>query len=205
MPKKFFHLLALKSGVSIALAHVATKFFRSEVRLIEELFPRDWKAGSQYCSWFQEMVINRLIVLELKFFSDEAGFTLSGNVSSQSNKYLCYGNPQTVDQVSLHDLEVTVWYAVSARKIQQLRFFKKNSGHHIQLLLTPFLKELTEEEKVYSYLVQDNAMAYPANFLITVLQEVVDKLLIACQLWLPRSPDLNPCNFYLWVHKTDYM
>jgi hypothetical protein len=29
--------------------------------------------------------------------------------------------------------------------------------------------------------------------------------LIACQLWLPRSPDLNPCNFYLWVHKTDYM
>ncbi|GFX00223.1 uncharacterized protein TNCV_297121 [Trichonephila clavipes] len=27
----------------------------------------------------------------------------------------------------------------------------------------------------------------------------------ACILWLPRSPDLMPCNFYLWVLIKDFM
>jgi hypothetical protein len=56
--------------------------------------------------------------------------------------------------VSLHVLEVTVWCGVSECKITQQMFFKEtiNSYHYIQLILTPFFTELTQEHKEVSLL-----------------------------------------------------
>jgi cell division inhibitor SulA len=53
----------------------------------------------------------------------------------------------------------------SACKIIQPMFFEEtiNSNCYTQLILTPFFRELTEE-KMYSYFMQDNAMAHIANF-----------------------------------------
>jgi hypothetical protein len=45
---------------------------------------------------------------------------------------------------------------------------------------------------------QDNATAHTANNSMVALHEVFGERVISRGLWPPRSPDLNPCDFYLW-------
>jgi hypothetical protein len=42
------------------------------------------------------------------------------------------------------------------------------------------------------------ATAHTATYSINVLNKVFEDRLISCRLWPARSPDLNPCDFYLW-------
>jgi hypothetical protein len=60
-----------------------------------------------------------------------------------------------------------------------------------------------EEEKTYGYFMQDGATAHIATYSIHVLNEVFENRLISRGLWPARSPDLNPCDFYLWGNLKD--
>ena len=88
------------------------------------------------------------------FFLDEEWFTLNGNVNGQHNKYWCSKILHAVHNVPLHVLKVTVWCAVSECKIIKQIFFTEtiNSYHYIQLILSPFFRELTQEQKEVSLL-----------------------------------------------------
>jgi inhibitor of nuclear factor kappa-B kinase subunit alpha len=50
---------------------------------------------------------------------------------------------------------------------------------------------------------QDGATANTASYSINVLNEVFKDRLISRGLWPARSPDLNPCDFYLWENLKD--
>jgi hypothetical protein len=45
---------------------------------------------------------------------------------------------------------------------------------------------------------QDNPMAYIANFAVTALEEVFGEWLEIHTSWPPRSLDVNMCGYYLW-------
>jgi hypothetical protein len=202
-PTKSLHLLAVQCGVSKASVQRATELLKlrpCEIRAVQQLFPPDWEARSRYCRWFQESVANGILDPELLFFSDEAWFTLKGNVNSLNNIYWCSKNSPVVPEVHSHDPKVGVWCAVSARKVIGPVFFEEtiNSYRYVELILLPFFQGLTEEEKLYGYFMQDGTMAHTADFSVAVLEEVFGERLITCGLWPPRSPDLNPCDYYLW-------
>jgi hypothetical protein len=50
---------------------------------------------------------------------------------------------------------------------------------------------------------QDGATAHTANYSIYVLNNVSEDRLISHRLWPSRSPDLNPCDFYLCGNLND--
>jgi inhibitor of nuclear factor kappa-B kinase subunit alpha len=50
---------------------------------------------------------------------------------------------------------------------------------------------------------QDGATAHTATYSINVLNEVSEDRLISRRLWPARSPDLDPCDFYLWGNLKD--
>jgi hypothetical protein len=50
---------------------------------------------------------------------------------------------------------------------------------------------------------QDGATAHTATYSINVSNEVFEDRLISRELWPARSPDLNPCDFYLWGNLKD--
>jgi inhibitor of nuclear factor kappa-B kinase subunit alpha len=52
---------------------------------------------------------------------------------------------------------------------------------------------------------QDSATAHTTTYSINVLNEVFEDRLISRGLWPARSPDLNPCDFYLWGNLRDKM
>jgi hypothetical protein len=115
-------------------------------------------------------------------------------------RYWSTENPHAVHEVPLHDLKVGVWCAISARRIIGPVFFHEtiNSERYVRLILSPFFDQLTDEEKSYGHFMQDNATAHTANNSMVALDEVFGERVISRGLWPPRSPDLNPCDFYLW-------
>jgi hypothetical protein len=45
---------------------------------------------------------------------------------------------------------------------------------------------------------QDNTTAHTANHSMNEINQVFGDRVVTTGLWPPRSPDLNPCYFYLW-------
>jgi hypothetical protein len=47
---------------------------------------------------------------------------------------------------------------------------------------------------------QDGATAHTATTVQSWLRERFQKRFMDKKVWPPRSPDLNPCDFFLWGH-----
>jgi hypothetical protein len=56
-------------------------------------------------------------------------------------------------------------------------------------------------EKVYGHFEQYSATAHNASYSIQVLHEVFDDRVVSLGLWPPRSPDINPCDFFVGILK----
>jgi hypothetical protein len=50
------------------------------------------------------------------------------------------------------------------------------------------------------YFQQDGATAHTADIVQDWLKSKFSKKFVNKKMWPPRSPDLNPCDFYLWGH-----
>jgi hypothetical protein len=74
-----------------------------------------------------------------------------------------------------------------------------NSDRYVSDSLEPFFQELTEEKTRHGYFQQDSATAHTTRNSMQHLEDVFDDEQIISQgLWLPHSPDLSICDFYLW-------
>jgi hypothetical protein len=109
--------------------------------------------------------------------------------------------------VSVHDQKIDVWCAITASRTVGPIFFENtiNSEQYVTVILQPFLGGITEEEKTYGYFMQDVAPAHTATYSINFENEVFEDRLTSRGLWPARSPDLNPCDFYLWENLKDEM
>jgi hypothetical protein len=61
-----------------------------------------------------------------------------------------------------------------------------------------FISLPEEYEITYSCFQQDGATAHTANNSMKLVNEIFGERVISRNLWPPRSPDLNPPDFYLW-------
>ena len=84
------------------------------------------------------------------------------------------------------------------------RFFHQtvNAERYVQDLFNPFVAELTEDELLYGYFQQDGATAHlpwlPLSRVHKVFGEERTISRGSATSWPSRSPDLSPCDFYLW-------
>ncbi|KAJ4442965.1 hypothetical protein ANN_04601 [Periplaneta americana] len=81
------------------------------------------------------------------------------------------------------------------------RFFHEtvNANRYVQNLFNPHVDQLTEDGRLYGYFQQDGATARTA--LVRVHEVFGEERTISTSSatsWPPRSPDLSPCDFYLW-------
>lgn len=100
---------------------------------------------------------------------------------------------------------VMVWVGISDRGVTKPRFVepgaKINSNYYIKNILEPFIKEdyyrLYPEGNAIFH--QDSAPSHASkltrNFLI---QKKIP--FITPEEWLPNSPDVAPCDYFLWGH-----
>jgi inhibitor of nuclear factor kappa-B kinase subunit alpha len=147
----------------------------------------------------------------LIFFSDEAWFYLNGEVNTQNSRYWSDSNPRLIHEVPLHDSKIGVWCGFRQDKIVGPIFFEGtiNSQRYILSIHRPFFELLNEHNRRFAFFQQDSATPHTARDSIEELRQVFRDRIISRGLWPARSPDLNPCDFYLWgnlkqkVYKTN--
>jgi hypothetical protein len=94
---------------------------------------------------------------------------------------------------------------MSARRIIGPIFYDDtvNAARYVNNILSPPFAKLTEDERMYGVFQPDSATAHMAYVSMEALLKVFGDHIISHGLWPPRSPDLVPCDFYLWGNLKD--
>ena len=142
--------------------------------------------------------------LEQLTFSDEAHFILDGSVNRHNCRYWSTENPHWHHEQPLHSQRTTVWAAISKSKVYGPFFFDDsiNSERYLEMLRSQFYPRLTNDEKRNMVFMHDGAPTHWGIRVRTWLDQQFP------QRWMgrgsptmprpPRSPDITPCDFFLW-------
>ena len=133
-------------------------------------------------------------------------------VNKQNFRYWSQNNPRELHQRPLHSPKVTVWCAMGSFGVCGPYFFKEEgatvtvtSNRYCEMLerfLRPKVAQLLagyEPDDVWFQ--QDGATSHTSRRSLGILQDMFPSHVISLRGdigWPPRSPDLNPCNFFLW-------
>lgn len=157
----------------------------------------------------------QIIDPKMIWFSDEAHFWLEGYVNSQNSRFWGTSKPEFVIVKPLHPKRITVWCAISGTKLIGPYFIETsvNSQVYCEQILTPFLNEAQSEKLTHEHwFQQDGAPPHRTENAFQLLYPVFSSRVIAlgypgkmnCGIeWPPYSPDLNPCDFFLWGYLKD--
>lgn len=137
-------------------------------------------------------------------FSDEATFHVSGRVNRHNTVYWARENPRATRELSRGSPKVNVWCAVTASTIIGPYFFEDrtvNAINYLSMLETFFINSLPEEIAAEGYFQQDGAPAHYARIVRAFLDQQFPNRWIGRSgpfQWPAYSPDLTPCDFWLW-------
>jgi hypothetical protein len=165
-----------------------------------KLEERDYASRVEFAKWFLSLPKDS----ENWFIcSDEAYFSLALPVNKQNNRIWADSDPVIGIETALHDLKVLVWCAISAAKIYGPYFFSAsvNQNNYLSMLKDFFWpKQLRTADYKKYFFQQDGATPHTANRVQTWLTTKFGEKFVNKKMWPPRSPDLNPCDYYLWGH-----
>lgn len=190
------------------ILHAELHFHPYKIMVTHELNERDFQRRRSSCQEILQAVLPEGIV----WSSDEAHFHLSGTVNKQNFRYWSATNPKELHQKPLHSPKVTVWCAVSRLGIIGPYFYEENGvtvtvnsarycdmlEHFLRTQLAHFEVEHNLEDFWFQ---QDGATSHTARRPREILQEMFPDHLISLRgdiNWPARSPDLSPCDFFLW-------
>lgn len=146
-------------------------------------------------------------------WTDEAHFSLTGNVNSKNCVHWADENPHDVAPVPLHEAKVTVWCGIASTFVLGPYFFEEVTSNGMQtcsitgpryktMLQNYVIPELQQRNVVNDIVwMQDGAPPHVATCVRQVLQQNFGDRVISRNFavsWPPRSPDLTPMDFWFW-------
>lgn len=147
-------------------------------------------------------------------WTDEAHFYLNGKVNTHNCRIWATENPRAIDQVSLHPAKITVWCGFTSTFIIGPYFFEEvtptgfktcsvNGQRYRDMLTTFVIPELQQRHRVQETIfMQDGAPPHIHRGVQQVLRQTFTDARVISRCfptsWPPRSPDLTPCDFWLW-------
>ena len=205
--------LNIPSATFNRIVRIDLKWHPYKIQRWHELKIADYARRVRFSRWFLEKNRSTQFLSNL-VIGDEAGFWMNGQVSSQNvRKYAPKGNnPEFTYEVSASKEKLMVWMGLAGNGTVLGPFFLDGS-----VTGAKYLKLLNEE--VFPQLVavfghqfnngsfsrlwwaQDGAPAHTSVDISTWMTEFFRHKIIALHHpyeWPPRSPDLTPCDFFLW-------
>jgi len=158
----------------------------------------DYQRRLDFAHWFLSLPANTKFSL---ICCDEAYFYLTLPINKQNNRIWAQSQPHQGIEIPLHDEKILVWCAISADKIYGAHYFENavNQHNYLEMLQTFFWpKHLRTANYQKYYFQQDSATPHAANNVQMWLTSKFSNRFIDKGKWPPRSPDLNPCDFFLW-------
>ena len=132
--------------------------------------------------------------------SDEAYFYLTLPLNKQNIRIWSDSQPFEGIEKTLQDEKILVWCGMSAEKIYGPYYFETSVNQHNYLEMLKWFYVKHRKDKGYKnyYFQQDGATPHTANIVQQWLTSKFSDKFMDKLKWPPRSPDLNPCDFYLW-------
>lgn len=132
--------------------------------------------------------------------SDEAYFYLTLPLNHQNNREWLEFRPMEGIETPLNDEKILIWCGMSEERIYGPYYFETSVNQHNYLELLKWFYDKHRKVKDYKnyYFQQDGATPHTANMVQQWLTSKFNDKFIAKQKWPPRSPDLNPCDYFLW-------
>ncbi|XP_057335141.1 uncharacterized protein LOC130673942 [Microplitis mediator] len=169
----------------------------------------------EFCKTITEMFEAEELDEKMIISSDEAHFWMNGYVNKQNYRFWGTENPNISLAKSLHPLKVTAWAAISVKGIY-LQFLESTvtGESYKQLLETKFFPYAKKRGLVKNfYFMQDGATPHRTHEVFEAINRVYETRVIGLGYpkfvqggleWPPYSPDLNPCDFFLWGYIKDH-
>ena len=199
------------SQASVCNLMKSVKWHPYKIQLLQELSEDDFDRRSEFCETVMELSNQNLEFVRHIIFSDEATFYLNGTVNRHNCRYWSPENPPwMMQQHPQHPQKVNVWAGVIGNNIIGPFFIEGNltSDIYLHLLqnsiipacqdLFPNENNILQEEIWYQ---QDGAPAHFGRCVTDFLNATFPGRWIGRRgpiEWPPRSPDLNPLDYYLW-------
>ncbi len=192
-----------KSSYQRAMDQLNFKPYRPT--LIVHLNEDDFDRRSEFCEIWLDKFANDSDLLDRIFWSDEAKFSMNSTVNRHNCTYWARENPHFHFEVPNNQQGVTVWCGMSSNGLIGPFFFNDTVNG-------PLYKEMLVEyvwpkiSRKGFYFQHDGAGAHYA----IIVREWLDKKFPNRWIgrrgpfdWPARSPDLTPCDFFLWGYLKD--
>lgn len=184
------------------------KFHPYKIKIVQELTANDYAARMAFAEEMLDRLSHSQNFLRYIIFSDEAHFHLHGGVNRHNCRYWSKNNPHWTAEKPLHSPRTTVWAAIWDGGIIGPIFFDTNVNgeNYLNLLQSHFWPAFSNLPNAENFFfMQDGA---PPHWSIAIrhwLNEKFPNRWIGRGTdrdlnikWPARSPDLTPCDFFLW-------
>lgn len=178
-----------------------------KMQLLQALHTGDHQKRFDFCSAMLEDMEDDNFSQRL-VFSDESTFHLSGKVNRHNVRIWGSENPCVVVQHERDSPKLNVFCAMSVNKVYGPFFFAEKTVTGISYLdmLENWLFPQVQQDLQQFLFMQDGAPPHFHSEVRRYLNETIPRRWIGrggqqdlfLRPWPPRSPDLTPCDFYLW-------
>lgn len=178
--------------------------FRSyKLQIVQKITRQDWARRREFAVTMLDRLETDNNFLNRIFFSDEATFHVSGKVNRHNVRIWGPENPHFHQEHTRDSEKVNVWCALSCNRLIGPFFFaEKNINGTIFLdMLENFAIPQFENEQPNMILQLDGAPPHWRQFVRDCLDEHFPHRWIGRDgpiPWPPRSPDITPCDFFVW-------
>jgi hypothetical protein len=172
-----------------------------KLQLVQELTEPDKEARMEFATW----LLNNSSLIPNILWSDEAYLSLDGEINRHNCRIWSAVKPDEVLPASLHPQKVCVWMGFTATFSLTPFFFESTvtSDNYLMMLREHVRPQLAKKHKLSSVIyMQDGAPPHYAlsvrHYLCTTFAEnrVISRGCL--NAWPPRSPDLNPLDYWFW-------
>lgn len=196
------------------------QMFPYKIQMTQVLLPGDPPKRYEFCQDFLAQAQMDGNFLDSILFSDEAIISLNGHVNRQNFRIWSRENPHRVRERPLHPKQINMWMGFTSTFMigpyfygeydeeGELKPFNVNSQSYLRMITDYVVPALQQHGFLGRAIIQqDGAPAHTAGIVREYLENQFGPERVISlgfpRIWPPRSPDLAPCDYYLWGHLKD--
>jgi len=182
------------------------------IQMVQQLSDEDHRRRLDFCLHLKDFMSSDDHFVEKVQFSDEATFHVSGSVNRRNVRIWGSENPHAYVEHQRVSPKVNVFCAISSQKVYDPFFFAEETVPGMTYLDMLQLWLMEQLQNISTFIFQQGGT--PAHFHCEVRQYLNavlpgrwrgcepenDQPLMLCP---PRSPDITPCDFFLWGYVKD--
>ena len=171
---------------------------------VQQLKENDPERRLHYAEHMKEWIGREPALLDHILWSDEAIFFVGGFVNRHNCHYWAESSPHKIVQKIQNKQKLTVWCGITSTKLVGPFIIREtmNGDRYLRMLRTQVWPEVSTWENAENLiLMQDGAPPHFKTEVRNWLDNTFPERWIGRSgphVWPARSPDLTPCDYFLW-------